>query len=81
MSTRIEKGPFGLHKLDFYAKRSPVELCISRRESLFAQNGTYVTVTNAHGLRLADCYFNGTEEEWEQAEQWLRDMVALRSEE
>lgn len=78
---RISECPFGLHRLDFYAKRSLVGLRIDRIAALFADNGTYVTVTNAHGLRLADCYFNGTEEEWEQAEQWLRDMVALRSEE
>ena len=80
MSTRIEKGPFGLHKIDFY--RGVAEaMRVERVPAVFADNGTYVTVTNAHGLRLADCYFNGTEEEWEQAEQWLRDMVALRSEE
>ena len=78
---RISECPFGLHRLYFYAKRSLVGLRIDRTASLYAVNGTYVTVTNAHGLRLAYCYFNGTEEEWEQAEQWLRDMVALRSEE
>ena len=78
---RISECPFELNRLDFYAKRSLVGLRIDRIAALFADNGTYVTVTNAHGLRLADCYFNGTEEEWEQAEQWLRDMVALRSEE
>lgn len=80
MSTRIEKGPFGLHKIDFY--RGVAEaMRVERTHAMFEENGDFVKVNNADYVRLADCYFNGTEEEWEQAEQWLRDMVAFRSEE
>ena len=78
---RIQECPFGLHRLDFYAARSPVGLCINRHEALFTENGSYIDITNAKYERLADCYFKGTEEDWPKAEQWLRDMVTLRSEE
>ena len=80
-SVRVAECPFGLHKMDFYRVGSTAGLCIRRREALFAANGTYVTVTNAKYERLADCYFKGTEEDWPKAQQWLQDMLVLRSEE
>lgn len=75
---RILEGPFGLTKLDFYEGEA-TEPKIKRERAVMVTNGYFVTVDNAH-RRLEDGYFSGTEEEWEQAKQWLLDMVALRSE-
>lgn len=76
---RILQGPFGLTKLDFYEGEA-AKPKIKRDRAVMVTSGYFVTVDNAH-RRLADGYFTGPEEEWEQAEQWLLDMVVLRSKE
>jgi hypothetical protein len=77
-ATAVKEGPHGLHQFMF--TDGPFsDLHIEKEPAMFSGNGYWWKVNNAWGMNLANGYFNGDEADWEQAKQWLFDMVTLRS--
>jgi hypothetical protein len=76
--TVVKEGPHGLHYI-LFVDGPFSELHIEREPAMFSGNGYWWRVNNALRMNLANGYFNGDEDTWEQAKQWLFDMVTLRS--
>ena len=75
---RLREGPFGLHTLDFYG-RGVCDADVRRNSSADRPKRLYYVSAYDDARLLVDGFFQGPEEDWPKAQQWLQDMLVLRS--